>query len=217
MAQQDLIVLDADGVLLDYHEGYARAWERAFGERPKVRNPDGYHPMDYWDVKHLTLDEQRKLGRDGFTHDIWMSMPAIDGAVEACRALRIAGYRLICVSAISSRFEMVRALNLENLGIQVEDMIGVGELGGSNPKATTLRRLAPVAFVDDYLGYLQGLHHETWRALVEGRPHNNPNHDPTLMPAHSRHASLKDFAQWWLHRFRPDGKVELPSGALAPL
>jgi hypothetical protein len=32
--RKGLIALDADGVLLDFHLGYADAWRRAFGEAP---------------------------------------------------------------------------------------------------------------------------------------------------------------------------------------
>ena len=33
-----LLALDADGVLLDFHRGYASAWERAFGSAPRERD-----------------------------------------------------------------------------------------------------------------------------------------------------------------------------------
>jgi hypothetical protein len=42
--------VDADGVLLDFHLGYAGAWERAFGKRPLERDPLAYWPMDRWHV-----------------------------------------------------------------------------------------------------------------------------------------------------------------------
>ena len=37
-----LIALDADGVLLDFHLGYAGAWARAFGTLPAERDPFAY-------------------------------------------------------------------------------------------------------------------------------------------------------------------------------
>ena len=48
-----LIALDADGVLLDFHLGYAAAWERAFGRAPAERDPKAYWPMDRWYVNRL--------------------------------------------------------------------------------------------------------------------------------------------------------------------
>ena len=54
-----LIALDADGVLLDFHLGYAGAWARAFGSRPAERDPLAYWPIDRWEVDRL--DEERRL------------------------------------------------------------------------------------------------------------------------------------------------------------
>ena len=48
-----LIALDADGVLLDFHLGYASAWQRAFGHAPAERDPLAYWPMDRWAVERL--------------------------------------------------------------------------------------------------------------------------------------------------------------------
>ena len=44
----NLIVLDADGVLLDYHSAYASAWARAFGVSSALRDPQAYWPLDRW-------------------------------------------------------------------------------------------------------------------------------------------------------------------------
>ena len=54
-----LIALDADGVLLDFHLGYAGAWARAFGTPPAERDPLAYWPIDRWEVERL--DEERRL------------------------------------------------------------------------------------------------------------------------------------------------------------
>lgn len=196
--QHDLITLDADGVLIDYHEGYAQAWERAFGFRPTVRNPDGYHPRDYWDVPTLTTSELKHFRVHGLSAQTWRNMPAMPRALEACRLLTQAGFRLICVSALSPVYRDARAHNLKRLGFELIDVLAVGTSGLGNPKAKTLLELKPAAFVDDYLGYLQGLAPDTWRALIEGRSHNNPNIDGQLDPPSSRHACLLDFAHYWL-------------------
>ena len=53
MAARPLIALDADGVLLDFHLGYASAWQRAFGLAPAERDPLAYWPIDRWHVERL--------------------------------------------------------------------------------------------------------------------------------------------------------------------
>lgn len=192
-----LIVLDADGVLIDYHEGYAMAWERAFGERPKVRDPHAYHPVDYWDVPCLTGSELQHLRRFGFTSELWRSMPAIAGAQEACQMLREAGCQLACVTALDARFEQERRANLENLGFGLRAVYAVGNAGLGNPKARHVVALAPKAFVDDFLPYLQRLPASIWRALIIGRPNLNPNMRETLVQPDSRHETLLEFARFW--------------------
>lgn len=195
-----LIGLDADGVLIDYHAGYAMAWEKAFGERLKVRNPNGYHPRHYWDVPTLDTAGRLHLLEHGFTREVWGSMPAMPGAVDACKLLRSAGYRLTCVTALNPDFGDARAANLRELGFQLEGVHAVGASMQGNPKSAKIHQLQPVAFIDDYLKYLSGLPAGTWRALIEGRPDHSPNRDPALENPDSRHLSLFQFAVSWLAR-----------------
>jgi hypothetical protein len=195
-----LILLDADGVLVDYHEGYARAWEKAFGYRPKVRDTLGYHPRHYWDVPDLSETERDHLNRNGFTADIWGSMPAMPGAVEACELLQDAGYRLECLTALRPVMRDARAANLAALGFRLSGVTAVGPAFDGNPKQAELLARRPVAFVDDLLPYLQGLHVDTWRALIDVRPNNSPNKNTDLEQPHSRHDSLLSFARMWVAR-----------------
>lgn len=48
-----LIVLDADGVLLDYNLAYASAWEKAFGNYPTLKYANAYWAKDRWAVDQL--------------------------------------------------------------------------------------------------------------------------------------------------------------------
>src|SRR5450631_1049889 len=65
-----LIALDADGVLLDFHLGYASAWQRAFGRAPVERDPLAYWPMDRWHVERLDA-KRRDLFRAAFDAHFW--------------------------------------------------------------------------------------------------------------------------------------------------
>lgn len=196
---QRVLGLDGDGVLLDYHEGYAQAWCAAFGERPVVSNPDGYHPSQYWDVSRLEDPEARHHFR-AVLHapDTWSRFPAIPGALEACEALVEAGYSLVCVSALRDDFLAAREANLSDLGFPLSRVWLTGKSLARNPKQNALLALNPLAMVDDYLPYLQGLPPGTWRALVKGRPAFNPNGNTDLKPSDSVHHDLVHFARWWL-------------------
>jgi phosphoglycolate phosphatase-like HAD superfamily hydrolase len=195
-----IIALDADGVLLDYHHAYAKAWANAFGAMPAVRDPLAYWPIDRWDVRQLVGDELAQF-RTFFDHQYWSTIPAIPGAVEACCNLVMAGYELVCVSAIEAHFQEARLQNLRQCGFPIDRVIATPNTAGDgSPKAVALRELRPVAFVDDFLPYLRGIPDGIHAALVLREPNGSPNVGNDLACAHSRHADLADFTAWWLNR-----------------
>ncbi len=124
-----LIALDADGVLLDYHLAYASVWERVFGERPRERDPMAYWPTDRWAVKQLEGESLKRL-EAGMDELFWSSVPPIDSALEACRALHAAGHRLVCVSALPPQFGDARLRNLHKLGFPIDSVIATGRAVG---------------------------------------------------------------------------------------
>ena len=194
------IALDADGVLLDFHRGYAGAWARAFGAFPLERDPQAYWPMDRWHVERLDA-ERRVTFRAYFDTEFWSTVPAIDGAVSACIRLHDAGFDLICVSALDAEFESARLQNLRAHGFPIERVIATGHAEGDrSPKAEAIELVKPVAFVDDYLPYFRGLPSHVHTALILRAPNGSPNTGPEMETVRSIHADLADFAEAWLTR-----------------
>lgn len=196
-----LLALDADGVLLDFHLGYAGAWERAFGRLPLERDPAAYWPIDRWQVERLD-DARRALFRRHFDDRFWSTVPAIPGAVAACHRLHDAGFDLVCVSALDLEFEAARLRNLRDLGFPIERVIATGNAEGArSPKTRAIETLRPMAFVDDYLPYLRGLPADVHTALLLRAPNGSPNVGPELTTlARSVHQDLPEFAEFWLSR-----------------
>ncbi len=195
-----VIALDADGVLLDYSTAYAQAWELAFGVRPAERDPKAYWPMDRWVVERLSGDRLERF-RSCFDTAFWSTIPAINGAVEACNAMHDAGHTLVCVSALDSRFEAARLKNLRDEGFPIERVIATNATAEvESPKAQALRMLMPVAFVDDYLPYFRGVPAAIHCALIHRETAGSPNVGPDLSAVASQHHDLADFARWWLDR-----------------
>lgn len=196
-----ILALDADGVLVDLHIGYARAWQRAFGITPAERDPLAYWPMDRWDVGRVDV-EQRLLLREQFQHpELWENLPAIAGAVDACHRLHDAGYELVCVTALDERFQLARLRNLKALGFPIRRVIATGHAEGErSPKADAIAALRPVAFVDDYIAYMRGVPTEVHTALVLRAPNGSPNVGDELKLARSMHQDLADFTDHWLGR-----------------
>jgi phosphoglycolate phosphatase-like HAD superfamily hydrolase len=195
-----LIALDADGVLLDFHRGYASAWERAFGSAPPERDPLAYWPIDRWLVDRLD-DERRAHFRRHFDAQFWSSVPAIEGALVACNRLHDAGFDLVCVSALDAEHEAARLRNLRDHGFPIERVFATGNAPGErSPKADAIATLAPEAFVDDYLPYLRGMPAQVHTALLLRAPNGSPNAGPELVLARSVHQDLGEFADFWLTR-----------------
>lgn len=194
----NMIALDADGVLLDYHQSYRDAWERAFGTLPALRDRNAYWPIDRWAVRRLVGRELEHF-QACFDEQFWATIPAIEGALEACNALSDAGYRLVCVSAIQDKFYDARMENLRRAGFPIGDLIATGsEVGAESPKAATIRALRPTAFVDDFLPYMRGIPPDVHTALILREPNGSPNQGSELESVLSTHVNLSAFAAWWL-------------------
>jgi len=192
------IAIDADGVLLNYNAAYAVAWERAFGKFPDLQNPNAYWPIDRWRVEYLS-GPRLKHFRSQFDEAFWSSLPACEGAIDACIRLKSAGFDLVCVSAIDSRFQRARERNLCELGFPIQRVICTnGADGPISPKAHALVEIEPVAFVDDYLPFMRGIPAKTHAALIIRDPFRSPNIGYELQLSDSQHLNLAEFAEWWL-------------------
>jgi phosphoglycolate phosphatase-like HAD superfamily hydrolase len=196
-AANKIIALDGDGVLLDYSSAYAQAWERAFGERVVLQNPQAYWPIERWGLRQLNGDELARF-RDQMDEAFWSTIPAMDGALDACLRLQALGYRLICVTALAKRYAAARYQNLVDLGFPIEEVITTdADAYQSNPKAAVLNALAPIAFVDDYAPYMVGIAPTIHRALIARGPDGSPNTGVALDSADSLHADLTAFVAYW--------------------
>ncbi len=200
MARRPLIALDCDGVLLDFHLGYAGAWKRAFGTMPQERDPLAYWPMDRWNVERLA-PEHRPTFRAAFDTHFWTTMPPLPGALDACNRLHDAGHELICITALDNEYEGARLTNLRRLGFPIERVVATGHSEGErSPKADAIESLDPAAFVDDYIVYMRGLPRHIHTALILRGPNGSPNVGPELALAKSVHDDLAGFADHWLAR-----------------
>jgi phosphoglycolate phosphatase-like HAD superfamily hydrolase len=194
-----ILAIDADGVLVDLHIGYARAWRQAFGVSLAERDPQAYWPTDRWAVDPIDA-EQRLLLRAQFERpEFWETLPAMAGAVEACHRLHEAGYELVCVTALEARFQKARLNNLKALGFPIRRVMATGHVEGDrSPKADAIKTLRPVAFVDDYIAYMRGMPTEVHTALVLRAPNGSPNVGEDMKLARSVHQDLAAFADHWL-------------------
>lgn len=146
---QKRIVVDADGVLLDYRASYPKVWLKAFGRELKVVTPNSYHAHVQYG---LDIPNDEALTTTFFSHfdeEVWQTLPECPGAVLACQQLHKAGFELVCVTAMPPKFAKARLFNLRTLGFPIDQVIATGRVEGLNPKLAALTQLNPIAFVDD--------------------------------------------------------------------
>lgn len=170
------IILDCDGVLLDYNLAYAKLWKRAYGVDPKVRDPDGYSVMDQYMIPKLTGEAWNHFRFFYRSEEFWNSMPAIEGAVNACVEMTKLGYELIVVSACDEKHRAPRLKNLLDHGFPISGLYTTGSdfVGGKSPKAQVINNLDASYFLDDFADYFSGIVGVT-RVLVDRKPKNSPN------------------------------------------
>jgi phosphoglycolate phosphatase-like HAD superfamily hydrolase len=204
MHKKPTIALDADGVLLDYHQAYRQVWQKAFGVLPELADPQAYFPYDRWKVPWLDSAERDHL-RACQDDEFWQTLPAMDGALQAAMALHAAGFELVCVSALPLQFESARLKNIRDLGFPIERVfatpVATSDAKSSRSvKADVLEQIRPMAFVDDFAPYLRGIPSSIHAALILRELNGSPNIGNDLALAHSKHEDLADFAQWWFDR-----------------
>ena len=192
-----IIALDADGVLLDYGTAYGLAWGRFSGSDPIERDPQAYWPMQRWAVPRLSGRDLEDFRRQ-FDQEFWSSIPAMPGALQACQLLVDNGHDLVCVTALNEKFGQARRRNLQSLGFPIAEVITTEmEATHESPKASVLRALRPVAFVDDFGPYFTGVDPGIHKALVIRDPNGSPNTNEMLARVDSSHENLLGFARWW--------------------
>lgn len=193
MEEQKIIVLDCDGVLVDYKKTYGTVWNQFFNDNITVKNPNSYFVENYYGV---TLDESRQKDFfDYFNKYGWSLMTPLDQAVEATHSLREAGYKILVVTSISKIAQELRHQNLLDLGFAVDATIATGlHCNNINPKKTYIETLNPEYFVDDFIHNFHDIHNKTHMVLVDFDADDSPNRNiQEAIKLHSTHNSLWEF------------------------
>ena len=97
------------------------------------------------------------------------------------------------------KFQAARLQNLFQLGFPIETIFTVEHTESMvSPKAAIINSLKPVAFVDDYLPYMLGIHGDIYRAMITRETEGSPNTEKLFNSVSSQHADIQDFVQYWL-------------------
>ena len=198
------IVLDADGVMVDFNTAYLNMWEKVFGYRPRTKYEGAYWCTDAYDIPWLSGEELFEFKKH-WNEDFWMNIPALPGAVEAVKMIQsnFPGVAISCVSALPVQYRLAREIGLEKQGFPFMPVHAVGAPVDAtkhhgNPKKDIINKLMPDYFVDDFLPYLEGVNPLVNRILVDRDPFMSPNRDQDLQEKISitaRVDNLVDFAE----------------------
>lgn len=177
MSEKPIAAIDGDGVIFDFDAGYIDAWERAFGWRPTLVNPDAYTVMGKYGVPELN-DKELAHFRSFMNDDFFRNLSFFDGVEDAIRKLAET-HELYCVTAMPHDMKGARADALKHLPfsavITTPAQPGFCRFTGVSPKAGAISDLGAVLFVDDYLPFHRHVSPSVLRVLLSRTNHHHPD------------------------------------------
>lgn len=188
------IVLDCDGVILDYNETWGKILTMFLQKEMKPKNV-AYHAYNVYDY-HISEEDNEEFNQLFHTYG-WIQMQALEGALEAISILAEKKFQIDIVTSIPQEANLYRKNNLENLGIPFSSLHTVGFLRDINPKKEIINILKPDFFVDDLLKNFEGIEKNTSCILIDIPGVDNPNYvyNKEQITIHSTHLSLLEFVK----------------------
>ena len=158
------IVLDVDGVLLSFMPAYDEAAAIVLKRNITVHQ-DEYKQDHYHLAKRIDGTDQDVLDILEYmqTSKMYERLQPLEGAREALKAIKDAGFHITVVTALPEHAKTMRLVNLKNVLDFVPDEIYCVGMGQS--KEATLRKISPDVFIDDRIDYLISapfIYHLVW-------------------------------------------------------
>ena len=187
-----IIVLDCDGVLIDYMKHFGEIYHKIFNRKLNILNPKAYYPENYYSLS-WDNDKQKEHFFEQFNVQGWRDMQDLPGAVKATQKLKKIGYKIIVLTSIPNEAEDKRHKNLLDLDMPIDATIACGYNSGVNHKKPYIEAINPEYFVDDLLTNFKGIESNSRHIFID---HKNP--DITLektekIKIHKSFSSLEEF------------------------
>ena len=141
------IILDTDGVILDFDKGYISAGQYLFDKEIKEVKKSWSLTEKY----NLTVEEDNKIW-DYFAKGGWKNLPLIPGADEAFHELKSLGFSIHVVTGIRPEHSDMRLQNFSKYDLTPDSIDCVGH--GSSSKTFAIQKYKPIALVDDRLQHI---------------------------------------------------------------
>jgi len=172
------ILLDCDGVLLGWWEGYSEFFERKFGRRLSEAGPDTFNMVNWTGI--ADKDERMRLVAEfnsPASPEFGLLKPRMH-AVEAVAAMRSLGIDLVVITSCSNDPALVR-MRQENLAkvFGADSFSDVICLSMEETKTATLAKFTPSIWIDDNEGNVRAGLETGHTGMLMKDSHNLPSAD----------------------------------------
>lgn len=138
-----LILLNSEGVLLDYSKGFGEIYQKIFQKKLNVINPYATNINDYYDL--IWKDEnQKKNFYQQFNDFGGDDLPEVEGAAKAVSLLKKKNYKIIALSHIPGELQEAKHRNLIQKKINVDATIATVD----SPREKLIEILKPNYYID---------------------------------------------------------------------
>ena len=145
------IVLDADGVILDFESSFLAVAKRLLGREVALVTRKYELDLRYG----MSVAEVDATWVEFYSGGAFADIKPLPGAEQAVKALQDGGYRIHVVTGIPENHLDQRLENFAKFGFVPTSIHGVGH--GRASKTPKIRSISPIAFVDDRLEHLHAV------------------------------------------------------------
>lgn len=153
------IVLDTDGVILNFGENYIHFAEKLLG-RKLNHNIVKYQLNELLQISEKEADY---VWNKFNSMNEWEKIPAFKDIDKAIEIIKDYNLEVYIVTSIDEQYKESRQRNLNSIGLFPKEIICVGANHGHKDKVIT--EINPIAFADDRLDHLQrsqDIEHLVW-------------------------------------------------------
>lgn len=148
MNQADAVILDVDGVILSFEEGFIQIYKKFFG-KDISKVSDSYDCSLKFGIKK---EEELRVWHNLLHEDGFRNLPLLPGADEAFKLLKDMGKKIHIVTGIADQCLNYRIENLHALGLYFDTIDNVPS--GTASKLSKIQKYNAGYYFDDRLQHL---------------------------------------------------------------
>lgn len=144
------IVLDVDGVILDFDKGFQKSMKNFLNRDIKILKIEEFDMRPRLGLSNEEFKEGLKYFYE--TKD-FSKLEAYDGAINTIKNLE-KDYNILYVTGIPEEQKNLRIENLQNLGVNADNNNVICTGFGISDKSKFIKEISPIYYVDDLLSHL---------------------------------------------------------------